>query len=213
MTAQGTTRAITIVAGVSRSGKSTFALRYLCNAELAYRFIFNSELGPQSYAVRLDCDSAADEFELGMQLCSGWVVFNPHVHWPGQLAEAFNYFCDWTWRMSAKLPGRKVLVVEEAWRFVSPQRYPKELAACVQSGAAYGLGCVFNTQTPEKLPGPIQGECSEVVCFKLGAGGEKSLAWAEGRGFAPEELTALPQLSYVARNLDSGGELRGRIEL
>ncbi len=206
-----TSRGITIVAGVSRSGKSTFALRYLVNADLAYRFIFDAEFGPQSYAERLNCDSAGAGYELGLQLCQGWVLFNPHVMFPGRLAEAFSFFCDWSWTMSSKLPGQKVLLVDEAWKYVTPQRYPQELAQCVQSGAAYGLQCMFNTQLPHQLHEAIKNECSELVCFKLG--GEKSLRFVQEKGLKPDEVDALPQLSYVARNIDSGGELRGTIKV
>lgn len=206
-----TSRGITIVAGVSRSGKSTFALRYLVNADVAYRFIFDAQSGHESYAHRLNCDAAGTGYELGLQLCQGWVLFNPHEIFAGRLAQAFNFFCDWSWEMSKKLPGSKVLVIDEAWKYVTPQRYPEELAACVQSGAGYGLQCMFNTQTPNALHGAIQNECSELVCFKLG--GSKALGYVAEKGLNPDEVQALPPLSYVARNIDSGGEIRGRIEI
>ena len=207
----GHERSITVACGVSRSGKTTFNLRYLINAPLSYRFIFDPDAGSQKYANRLRCDSARTPYELGKQLCSGWVLFDPHELFPGQMEEALNFFCEWTWLTSQRLPGTKALLIDEAYRYVNPNRYPKELQYCVQSGAGYGLQCVFALQAPEKLPGPIQNEISEVVCFKLG--GEKSLSWARSRGFDPAEVEALPQLHYVARNVDSGGELRGRIEI
>jgi hypothetical protein len=205
------TRAITISCGQSQSGKTTFNLRCLINGPYAYRFIFDPDVGPQKYANRLQCDPARTDCEIDKQLCNGWVFFDPHEMFPGELEEALNRFCEWTWKRCQRLPGRKVLVIDEAWRYVSPQRYPKELALCVQSGAGYGLGCMFATQTPEKLPGAIQNEISEIVCFKQGEG--KALEWAKARGFDAAEITALPTLQFVARNLDSGGELRGRIEV
>lgn len=207
----GDERSVTINAGVSRSGKSTFALRYMVNAPLAYRFIFDAETGPQSYAQRLRCDSAASAYELHQALFSGWILYSPHEMFPGRLGEAFNRFCEWVFDKSKALPGKKLLLVDEAWRYITPTRYPEELAACVQSGAAYGLACMFNTQLPHKLHEGIQNGCSEVVCFQLH--GEKSLIWAESRGFDRAEIEALPQLAFVARNVDSRGELRGRIKL
>ncbi len=206
-----TERSITVVCGVSRSGKTTFALRYLCNADIAYRFIFDADSGPQSYAERLRCDQAGTPFELQKQLCNQWVVFNPHVMYPGELAEGFSRFCEWVHTVCQRLPGRKLLVVDEAWRYVTPNRYPKEFAMCVQSGAGYGLGCMLNTQTPAKIPDPITNECSELVCFTLN--GDKTLDWVEARGMNRDEVQALPQLHFVARNITTGGELRGRITI
>lgn len=203
-------RSITITAGNSRTGKSTFALRYLLNAPLAYRFVFDAETGPQSYAVRLNFPQATDELTAGLHLCNGWVLYNPHFTYPGRLAQGFADFCLWTFEICKRLPGRKALVIDEAWRYVSPHRYPGELAACVQSGSAYGLGCVFNTQMPHKLHEAIQNECSEVVCFRLG--GDKSLAWAADKGLNATAVEALPKFHFIARNVESRGELRGALE-
>jgi hypothetical protein len=55
----------------------------------------------------------------------------------------------------------------------------------------------------------LKSAMSEVVCFRLQ--GEGPLSFAEQFGFDREEVANLPPLSYVARNLDSGGELRGVI--
>ncbi len=205
-------RCVTVVTGVSRSGKSTFALRYLLNKPFAYRFVFDAETGPQqNYALRLNCDPAGDELSAAVGLIRGWVLFNPHVLYPGRLPEAFNAFCAWAFERSKELPGRKVLVVDEAWKYISPLRYPQEIASCVQTGSAYGLECMFNTQLPHKLHEAISNECSELVCFRLQ--GEKSLAWVKDKGVTPSEVSALTPLHFVSRNLDTGGELRGKIEL
>jgi hypothetical protein len=52
---------------------------------------------------------------------------------------------------------------------------------------------------------------SETVCFRLQ--GDRCLDWAENYGFNREEVSTLPVLSFVARNQDTGGELRGRIKV
>ncbi|HPC60528.1 MAG TPA: hypothetical protein PKX23_07720 [Verrucomicrobiota bacterium] len=39
----------------------------------------------------------------------------------------------------------------------------------------------------------------------------RALELAAAHGFDPEELRGLSAVWFVARNLDSGGELRGRI--
>jgi len=205
-------RGVTICAGVSGTGKSTFALRYLVNAPVQVRFVFDAEGTRRGeYSERLQLAAARDAYELGLALCRGWVIFDPHALFAGQLDEGFAFFCEWVFAMSGRLPGAKVLVVDEAWKYVNPRRHPAELEACVRSGRKLGLECFFNTQTPHLLHATIRNECSELVCFRLGD--PRCLEMPRDRGFNVEEIRALPDLQFIARNLDSGGELRGRIKV
>jgi hypothetical protein len=63
---------------------------------------------------------------------------------------------------------------------------------------------------PNELNGSTLNEVSEFVCFRLQQ--DKALEKVGKYVFGPEELKAQPDLQFVARNLDSGGELRGPIK-
>lgn len=208
MLAVANKRSVTICAGVQGTGKSTFALRYLVNAPLQVRFVFDPE---GEYSERLDLAADSDLYDLALHLCGGWILFDPHTLFPGRLEDAFAFFCEWTFEVSARIPGRKLLVVDEAWRYISPRREPVELAMCTRSGRKRGLDCLFNTQTPHLLHAAIRNECSELVCFRLGD--PRCLEMPRDRGFDQEEIRALPDLQFISRNLDSGGELRGRLKV
>lgn len=199
---------VTVVAGVSGSGKSTFSLRYLVNAPLDVRFVFDPE---EEYAQRLKLEPARDAYHLAMHLCGGWVLFDPHTLFPGRLDEAFAFFCEWAFTASERLPGRKLIVVDEAWKYVNARRHPVELEACVRSGRKRGLECLFNTQTPDQLHATIRNEATELVCFSLQE--ERCLEFPRSKGMDPDEIRALPDLHYVARNIRTRGELRGKIRL
>jgi hypothetical protein len=201
-------RSVTIVAGLSGTGKSTFALRYLVNAPLAVRFCFDVE---GEFAERLGLPAASHPYELQLHACGGWVLFDPHQLFAGRIEEAFAFFCEWAYRFSERVPGRKVLVVDEVWKYCTPNAIPTELALVTQSGRKRGLALLVNTQLPNKLNGSILNEVSEFVCFRLQQA--KVLEKAGEYGFDAEELKALPDLQFVARNLDSGGERRGRIKV
>lgn len=201
-------RSVTICAGVSGTGKSTFALRYLVNADLAARFCFDPD---GEFANRLDLKPAGDIYGLCKAFVQGWVLFDPHDLFAGRVTEGFNFFCEWAYVISGRIPGSKVLVVDEVWKYCTPATIPEELALVTQTGRKRGLGLLVNTQLPHKLNGSILNECSEFVGFRLQH--ERALEKAADFGFNGEELRTLPDLSFVARNLDSGGELRGRIKL
>jgi hypothetical protein len=211
-----TGRNVTICAGISGFGKSTFGLRYLANADLAVRFLFdpdpgefNPELG--EFADRLGLPPARTPYELALALCQGWVAFDPHYMFPGMMREAFEWFCEFCWDMSAAVPGKKILVADEIWNYQTPQGIPRELAAIVQSGRKRGLHLMANIQEPNRLNSSILNGVSEFVCFRLQS--ELALKVAKNFQFDPDEVANLAPLDFVARNCDTGGMLRGQVTL
>lgn len=200
-------RNVTICAGCGNTGKSTFALRYLVNAKLAARFVFDPE---GEYAQRLGLASAGDGYALGLALLRGWIIFDPHPMFTGRMEEAFSFFCDWSFEMASRLPGPKVLVVDEVWKYCSPQAIPQHLANVCQTGRKRGLALMVNTQLPHKLNGSILNEVSEFVAFRLQF--TRALDLVSEYGFEPAQVSALPDLAFIART-DKGGELRGAIKV
>ena len=210
-------RNVTICAGVSGTGKSTFGLRYLANADLTVRYLFDPDPGEFNpdvgeFADRLRLAPARDVYELSLGLCQGWVIFDPHTLFPGRIEEAFNWFCDWAWQTSATIPGNKVMVADEIWNYCTPQGIPYELKTIVQSGRKRRLHLMVNGQEPNRLNGTILNGVSEFVCFRLQSPAALDLV-KKTYGFDAEEVSNLQPLQFVARNLDSGGELRGSIKL
>jgi DNA helicase HerA-like ATPase len=110
------------------------------------------------------------------------------------------------------VPGEKILVVDEVWQYCTPQSIPEELALIVQSGRKRGLRLMVNTQQPNRLNSAVLNGASDMVCFRLQGPPALDLV-KRFYGFDPEEVGGLAPLHFVARNLDSGGELRGRIKV
>ena len=211
-------RNVTVNAGVSGSGKSTFVLRLLANADYSMRFLFDPDPGEFNpnvgeFADRLGLEPARDMYELMLALCRGWIAFDPHTLFPGRIKEAFGFFCEWAWEKSLQIPGNKILVVDEVWLYQTPQGIPLELQTIVQSGRKRGLHLLVNTQEPNRLNSSITNGVSEFVCFKLQSGPALEMVGKYPYSFDPLEVGALEPLQFVARNMDSRGELRGRITL
>jgi hypothetical protein len=57
----------------------------------AVRFCFDPD---GEFAHRLLIPAAGDAYELGIQLCQGTVIFDPHPLFPGRLDDAFAFFCE-----------------------------------------------------------------------------------------------------------------------
>lgn len=199
-------RSVTLVAGQSGSGKTTFALRYLVNApDLVARFAWDAD---GQIASRLGVPAAETEEDLEASLEDGWSVFSPDVMFPGRHAEGFAWFAGWVFGACARGPGRKVLLVDEVWRYCSPTSIPPTLAECVQTGRVRGLSSMFATQRPNRINESITNETTELVCFRLQ--GANALRVVQEMG-APAEVAALPPGAWIARDLRRGGQLRGRL--
>jgi hypothetical protein len=202
-----TKRMVVICAGCGQKGKSTFSLRWAINGDFSCRFIFDPE-GEAS--TRLGIPAAGDAYELSLALIRQWVIFDPNVMFPGRHDEAFAFFCEWVFEMASRLPGQKLMMVDEVWKYISTQKVPPELATCVQTGRKRGLAIIFNTQLPNKLHLALRNECSELVCFRLQD--SAVLDYPLERGFNPEELRSLPDLHFISRS-EKSGELRGELTL
>lgn len=197
---------VTLIAGRSGSGKSTFALRYLLNAEgVSCRFIFDPA---EEYAHRLDIQPQRTPLEMEVGIRRGWCLFGTDL-FPGEASAAFLSFCDVAWQFSAALPGRKLVLVDEVWKYCSPLAIPSELAMLVQEGRKIGLETVFLTQRPNRLNESILGEVTECVAFAMT--GERGLLKVVQSCNVPEdEVAALAPGQYVSVS-DRGGVARGRV--
>jgi hypothetical protein len=198
---------VCVCCGVSGSGKSCFAIRYLLNAELSCRFIFDPR---GEYSERLRLAPVTDLAELNEAVSSGWVCFDPHVMFPGKVNEGFESFCEYSFHASAVIPGQKCLFVDEVWKYCDPNKIPIALAQIVQDGRKNGIGLFVNTQRPNRVNEAILNEAQEFVCFRLR--GKRALECvAEYGTFDEDELRDLPDLCFVAENVDSGCVVRGQI--
>lgn len=197
----------TLLAGRSGSGKSTFARRYLRNTRAAVRLIWDDQ-GEYAAAFRLRPANSVEDLERDVP--SGWVCFDPSTLFPGNPAAGFAFFCDWAFQVAGRGPGRKVVLVDEVWRFCSPHAIPPELALVVQTGRKWELETVFATQRPQRINESILGEATEAVSFHLI--GRNAVDRMVGQyEFAAEELGRLPAGHWVSRSLVTGTELRGRL--
>lgn len=197
---------VTLLAGMTGSGKTTFAIRYLLNVPAACRFVFD-DLGQMAARLRLPHASTAVELE--QALATKWVLFNPHRMFPGQLTNAFRFFCHWAFEVSRRGEGKKVFVGDEIWRFCSPHAIPVELATLAQMGRAENVELVCATQLPHKVNASITGSATEVVSFRLDE--PLALARIKDLGGDPDQIRDLPLGSFVAWNRLSRGRLTGTV--
>lgn len=193
-------RALTLVVGRSGTGKTEAALRYLVNAPAVARFVFDPD-GQRSERLNIPAASGPDDLEA--DLSSGWVVFHPSVMFPGRHAEALRFFLAWIWSVSERGPGRKIVLIDEVWKYCTPTQIPHELAECVQDGRTRGIELILCTQTPNKVHASIMNEVTELIAFRLGD--DTVAAALKQYGVQISDVLGMPRFHWLAWNVDDGG--------
>lgn len=198
---------MTLATGRQGTGKTTFLLRYLvAEKSITCRFIFDprGDMGD-----RLGLPHAENGDELECAIDDGFVLYDPALMFPGNPDAGFEWFAAWSYGRACKLPGKKTLLIDEVWKHCSPNSIPISLAQWIQDGRKYGLHPMFATQMPNRLNGAITNELTELVCFRLQE--RNALDSVSRLGADAEEVLSLPMGAFVSLNLETGGELRGRL--
>jgi len=183
------------VFGGSGSGKTTFATRFLERARARVRFIFDPDA---EFSRRLNVPLCRTGREIDAAVSSGWVCWEPHVLFPGNLEAALPWFASVALAYGRKLPGRKFFVVDELGRYLTTAAVPLELKILVQTGRRFGVDGVFIAQQPNELHNSVRCQLSEVVCFQLTD--ETALEFPARFGFDPAAIRALKPFHWLCRD-------------
>lgn len=195
-----------LIVGASGTGKTTFFLRYLTNVRAEYRFLFDQEGELQQ---RLGLPPALTPTDLGRQIRTGWILFDPVEMFPGRIVEAWEFFCDWTLWVAGRLDGRKILAVDELQKLVSTHSkgIGPAFAKVLETGRRFRLDFVGVAQQVNLLHNRIRTQLTELVCFHLPD--RTARAWVADAGI--EGIERLSAGEYVARNLRTGKVATGRV--
>lgn len=218
----------TLVVGKSGEGKTTFCYRFLANAvtvqaanpdPAACVFIYDWK---NEAAARFGLNAVTTEHGIESALASRFVIFNPHLMFPGdqevrwQGEKVLNdhqqgclWFCQKVCEISQRGPGRKIVYLDETREFASRHYVPPELSRMFRMGRVENIQLLTSTQFPSDFHADLRGSVTEWVCFKI----DERVHLDALRDYLPnpERLTLLPAGSYIARNARSGGELAGRL--
>jgi|SRR6185369_15296091 len=192
------------VFGGSGSGKTTYALRFVSRAVSSCVFCFDPD---GDFALGLNVAPARTVYELDAAVRSGWVCFDPHTMFAGNLEGALEYFAHLALLAGARLRGRKFFVVDELGWYVSGSNIGHWLRVLVQSGRRKaGIDGVFIAQSPNELHNFVRAQLNEVVCYQMTE--DCALDYPRKFGFDVEAVRALQPFQFICRN-NRGQEVRG----
>ena len=111
--------------------------------------------------------------------------------------------------MSRRGPGKKVLFVDELWKFVDGRTLPVELEKVARMGRVENLELLTSTQHPRDYHADLRAEVTEWVGFSTSEPAELDAVRASWPG--ADAVAQLPRGAFRAYNRESGAELSGRL--
>lgn len=137
----------------------------------------------------------------------GWIVFDPCHLYPGQKQAGLQFFLDFIYTISEKLPGRKIVVIDEIHRFMSRQSVPEEMLLIVDDGRNFKIDLFACGQASNSINNEVRHQITE--CWAFRHSDKNGLAWLAENGFDPEEIVRLKPGEFVWRDLANGETQRG----
>jgi hypothetical protein len=185
-----------LVTGNSGCGKSTFYTRYLLNAPQQFKFVYDHE-GEFGYRNGLPTAKQPDELLAAVE--KKWVIFDPVEMFPGRTLEGFEFFTEWTFNLSEKLPGTKLFACDELQTIVDVHDTPPGLRLILETGRRQGIDTILVTQQPNIVHNRIRNQLTEVVAFSQVD--ENAVKFLESLGFDGEEIRQLSPGKFVLFDL------------
>lgn len=189
--------------GASGSGKSAWIKQGLATARPARLLVWDpqgeyAEFGTV-YADRvklLDAVAKAPGFKV--------------IYQPGDRASEYPARFDWFCRLAYAL-GDLALVVEELADVTEPSRAPDGWSVVTRKGRHKKLRVLAASQRPASVDKDFFGNCTLIHCGRLNYEADLR-TMANVLRVKPEELAALPGLSYIERNMQTGESRTGRLD-
>lgn len=196
-----------LITGKSGSGKSTYFTRFVLGWPAAWRFIYDHE---GEFAQRTGLPAAHSPREMLEHLQRRrWVIYDPARDFPGDVIRGFDFFCEWCFTVSQRLPGKKLVGCDELQKLTGTNQVSWELACIVETGRRYEIDTAFISQQPNLIHNRLRNALTEVATFcQVDA---NALQFLVGVGFDEAEIRGLRPGEYSVRNLNTGAGERGRV--
>lgn len=186
-----------VITGTSGTGKSTYFTRYLNNAQQDKVFVFDHE-GEYSYRTGIEpCRSMEKLAEL---LGQRVIVYDCSEDFPGDTAQAFNFFSEWVFEISKELPGTKLFASDEMQKILGTDSIPYEFQCVIETGRRRGIDTIFIYQQINLMHNRLRNQLTEIVTFRHIE--KRALQFLEEIGFDPDELRTLDRGEFKILNID-----------
>ena len=193
-----------LITGTSGSGKTTLLLKRIRENRGHYKFVFDAE---GQIAFHLKCRPALTLDDCNRQIMAGVCVFNPSQLFD-DVDEGFEFFCDYTFTLSQKLPGKKWFYADEVQDHSETHYCSPWLRRIAQKGRWWSLDVCCISQQPNELHNKLRNTFTRVSTFQQID--DTAFVYLKRYGFQPDQVRALPPGQFITR-YKTGEEVRGEV--
>ena len=195
-----------LIVGASGTGKSTYWTKYVLNSYHVKKFVFDHE---GEFAFRHGMQPV---YELTDEIVARnqFIIYDPSEQFEGDVATAFDYFCDLCFRVCKTISGPKLFCADEMQKLVDTYNITPELSSLMETGRRYEIDTAFVGQQANLLHGRLRNQLTECVTFRQID--ERAIKFLADVGFDETAIRALENLNFIARNLRTGTQISGKIE-
>lgn len=187
-----------LITGSSGTGKSTYFTRLVLNSTQDKIFVFDHE---GEFSFRTGKEPCRRSEELGERLKEKYIVYDPSDEFPGDTANAFNFFCDYVFTVSEHLPGTKLFASDEMQKILGTDSLPYEFCCIVETGRRRGIDTVFIYQQCNLMHNRLRNQLTEIVTFRHID--KRALIFLEELCFDPEEIRRLARGEFRILDIET----------
>lgn len=200
-----------LILGKSGSGKTTYFLRFVENADYTTVFLFDHKL---EFLHRLGLNPSYSREDLLERLKAGekFISYHHSEEFPGDAEAGFRFFCEWSFAMGKILgiDGRKRLVgIDEVNRFTGTSDMGWEFGQLIEDGRLQGLDFIGTSHAANQIHNRLRLQLTEIVALRTSE--DRPLQFLESNGFDPDEIRSLPVGSFVVKDCEIDEFSRGKL--
>ena len=194
-----------LAVGMSGCGKTRWANEFIIKSRYQSYFIFDHD---RQFSTRNGLTPAMTIAQILPQVKQGFVVFDPSEMF-SDTKVALEWFAQYAYRMSERLPGTKLFFCDELQDLTGTHDVSEYVRRVLVSGRNRGLDFLACSLQYNMVHNSIRGQCTQTIAFKT----EEKLALSAltERGFKAEEIAQLKPGEYVQRDGRTGNEVRGKV--
>ena len=194
-----------LVTGTSGTGKTTLAQKLLKSEKAFVKFIYDHQ---GEFSQRFKVPAIRDADELLEKTAKGcYVCYDPIDSFPGKSQQGFEFFCEYVFRVSQALGGRKIFFCDELQKLTDTSVEPEQFLTLCETGRRFQVDIICISQAPNRIHNAIRNQLTCVYTFRQSDA--NALKYLQENGFDPEAVRALPKGKYIRRDLDSGEVTEG----
>lgn len=197
-----------LITGTGGSGKTSLYLQRIRASRARWKFIFDID---GDLADLLACHPATNRQELNTQIASGVCIYDPSKMYSDNAA-GFEFFCDYFWEVSERLPGTKLLCCDEmqdvAGIDVAP-KCPQYLKRVMERGRKREQDVLAISQAPNLLHNRVRNQFYRITTFMQTD--DCAMKFLISAGHNQEEVRALRPGQFISRNKKTGETVRGEV--